>query len=214
MRLLLPALTLAVAACASAPIQPSAPVSSRAPADSSAPAHIASHVDDVARLRQAIDSAVNAPEFANAHWGILIVDAATRDTLYSRNAEKLFLPASNMKIITGATALAQLGPDYQYRTTFAARGPVRGGVLRGDLVVIGRGDPTVSDHMRKDAMTVMRDIADSLAAKGIARISGRLVSGGDAFPGPVLGFGWDWDDLDYGYGAGVDELMFKEGFPH
>jgi D-alanyl-D-alanine carboxypeptidase/D-alanyl-D-alanine-endopeptidase (penicillin-binding protein 4) len=117
-----------------------------------------------------------------------------------------------MKIITGSTALAQLGPDYQYRTTFATRGAVRDGVLRGDLVVIGRGDPTVSDAMRKDAMTVMRDIADSLAAHGIRRIAGRLVSSGDAFPGPVLGFGWDWDDLDYGYGAGVDELLFNEGF--
>ena len=212
MRLLLSALTLTVAACASASARSSAVASGSMPAAGVAPSPIAPHIDDLARLRLSIDSAVNAPEFANAHWGILIVDAATRDTLYSRNAEKLFLPASNMKIITGATALAQLGPDYQYRTTFAARGPVRCGVLRGDLVVIGRGDPTVSDHMRKDAMTVMRDIADSLAAKGITRIAGRLVSAGDAFPGPVLGFGWDWDDLDYGYGAGVDELLFNEGF--
>ena len=212
MRLLLSALTFTVVACASAPIQSSVAASGPVPVANPSPARIASHVDDVTRLRVSIDSAINAPEFANAHWGILIVDAATRDTLYSRNAEKLFMPASNMKIITGATALAQLGPDYQYRTTFAARGPVRGGVLRGDLVVIGRGDPTVSDHMRKDAMAVMRDIADSLAAKGITRIAGRLVSAGDAFPGPVLGFGWDWDDLDYGYGAGVDELLFNEGF--
>ena len=211
MRLLLSALTLTIAACASASARSSA-TTSGASASAVAPGSIAPHVDDLARLRLSIDSAVNAPEFTNAHWGILIVDATARDTLYSRNADKLFLPASNMKIITGATALAQLGPDYTYRTVFAARGPVQRGVLHGDLVVIGRGDPTVSDHMRKDAMSVMRDIADSLAAKGIKRIDGHLVSGGDAFPGPVLGFGWDWDDLDYGYGAGVDELLFNEGF--
>jgi D-alanyl-D-alanine carboxypeptidase/D-alanyl-D-alanine-endopeptidase (penicillin-binding protein 4) len=122
------------------------------------------------------------------------------------------MPASNQKIITGATALVELGPDYTYRTTFAARGSVRDSTLRGDLVVIGRGDPTISDHMRKDAMEPLRALADSLRAHGIRKISGRLVAGGDAFVGPVLGYGWDWDDLDYGYGAGVDELLFNEGF--
>jgi len=163
-------------------------------------------------LRSSIDSAVNAPKFDNAFWGILIVDPASGDTLYSRNAGKLFMPASNMKIITGSAALAQLGADYRYRTAFVARGAVRDSTLRGDLLVFGRGDPTVSDHMRKDAMIPLREIADSLRAHGIARVTGRIVPAGDAFPGPTLGYGWDWDDLDYAYGAGVDELMFNEGF--
>jgi D-alanyl-D-alanine carboxypeptidase/D-alanyl-D-alanine-endopeptidase (penicillin-binding protein 4) len=169
-------------------------------------------VDPRVALRGSIDSAVNDPKFANAFWGILVVDPASGDTLYSHNAGKLFMPASNQKIITGATALAQLGPDYHYQTVFFARGTVRDSALRGDLVVMGRGDPTISDHMRKDAMEPLHALADSLRAHGIARISGRLVAGDDVFPGPVLGYGWDWDDLDYGYGAGVDELLFNEGF--
>jgi len=168
--------------------------------------------DDRAMLQVSIDSAVNAAKFDNAFWGILIVDPTSGDTLYSRNAGKLFMPASNMKIITGSAALTQLGPDYRYRTTFAARGSVRDSTLRGDLLVFGRGDPTVSDHMRKDAMAPLHDIADSLRAHGIARVTGRIIAAGDAFPGPTLGYGWDWDDLDYDYGAGVDELMFNEGF--
>src|SRR5215212_4158944 len=92
-----------------------------------------------ASLRGMIDSLADAPAFANAHWGILIVDPASGDTLYSRNAGKLFMPASNMKILTSATALVQLGADYRYRTVFAARGTVSGGTLAGDLVVVGRG---------------------------------------------------------------------------
>ena len=198
----------AVAACATTPqpvATPPAPVTTTQPA---AP----TPADQRAALRQSIDSAVNAPQFANAFWGILIVDPATGDTLYSHNAGKLFMPASNQKIITGATALAQLGADYTYRTTFATRGSVRDSTLRGDLIVIGRGDPTISDHMRKDAMEPLRALADSLRAHGIARIRGRVIAGGDAFAGPVLGYGWDWDDLDYGYGAGIDELLFNEGF--
>ena len=175
--------------------------------------------DERQELRAAIDSAVSQPEFANAHWGILIVDPASGDTLYSRNAGKLFMSASNMKIITGATSLALLGADYRFRTSFATRGNVIDSVLRGDLVVIGTGDPTVSDAMTKDstakdrdAMTPLRALADSLRAHGINRIGGSLVSEGDAFPDAPLGFGWAWDDLDYAYSAGVDELLFNEGF--
>jgi D-alanyl-D-alanine carboxypeptidase/D-alanyl-D-alanine-endopeptidase (penicillin-binding protein 4) len=70
-------------------------------------------------LRYQIDSLTSLPEFRNAHWGVLVVNPRTGDTLYSRNSGKLFMPASNMKIITSAVALAQLGPDYSYRTTFA-----------------------------------------------------------------------------------------------
>jgi D-alanyl-D-alanine carboxypeptidase/D-alanyl-D-alanine-endopeptidase (penicillin-binding protein 4) len=165
-----------------------------------------------AELRSALDSIVAAPEFRNAHWGILLVDPVTGDTLYSRNAGKLFMPASNMKIVTGATALALLGPDYRYQTTVVARGTVSDGTLDGDLAIVGRGDPTVSDHMRRDAMQPLRDLADSVIARGVRRVRGRLVAAGDAFPDAPLGFGWAWDDLDYPYAAGVDELLFNEGF--
>src|ERR1044072_2655181 len=103
-------------------------------------------------LRAAIDSMVAQPKFSNAHWGILIVDPERGDTLYSRNAGKLFMPASNQKLVTASVALTLLGPEYQFTTAFAARGPVEGGVLRGDFVVVGRGDPSMSDHMRTDVI--------------------------------------------------------------
>lgn len=162
-------------------------------------------------LRRAIDSVTNAPEFGNGHWGVLVVNARG-DTLYSRNAGKLFMPASNQKIITSAVALALLGPEYRYRTTFVAHGPVDGGVLQGDLGIIGRGDPTVSDHMLGDAMQPLLAIADSLAARGIRRVRGKVLAEGNAFPDAVLGFGWSWDDLEDEYSAATDELLFNEGF--
>ena len=166
----------------------------------------------IAVLQGTIDSLVNAREFRNANWGILIVDPAKGDTLYSHNAGKLFMPASNMKLLTGSTALAQLGPDFRYRTTLAVKGAVRNGVLDGDLLVFGRGDPTVSDHMRKDAMLGLAEIADSLAAHGVHRVSGRVLPAGDAFPGSVFGFGWTYDDFEDDYSAPIDELNFNEGF--
>lgn len=166
----------------------------------------------IAALRVAIDSMADAPEFSNAHWGILIVDPVAGDTLYDRNAGKLFMPASNMKILTSATALTQLGPSYRYRTTFAARGTVANGTLSGDLLVIGRGDPSVSDHMLGDAMRPLRAIADSIAARGVRHITGRVVAAGDAFPDDVFGPGWMYDDFESSYSAPIDELLFNEGF--
>jgi len=165
-----------------------------------------------AALVASIDSLADAPEFHNAFWGILVVDPERGDTLYSRNAGKLFLPASNMKVVTSSVALEQLGPDYSYRTALVARGPIRDGTLAGSLAVIGRGDPTISDHMWTDAMIPLRAMADSLAAHGVHRVAGKLVAAGNAFPGAVLGYGWSWEDLESSYSAGVDELLFNEGF--
>jgi serine-type D-Ala-D-Ala carboxypeptidase/endopeptidase (penicillin-binding protein 4) len=164
-----------------------------------------------AALKQEIDSLTSQPVFRNAQWGVLIVNPRTGDTLYSKNAGKLFMPASNMKIITSAAALTLLGPDYRYRTTFLSDGEVRDSLLDGDLLVIGRGDPTVSDRMRHLATSVMDDLADSVRAHGIRQISGSLARVENAFPDSIYGCGWEWDDLGEYYGAGVDELIFNEG---
>jgi serine-type D-Ala-D-Ala carboxypeptidase/endopeptidase (penicillin-binding protein 4) len=163
------------------------------------------------QLRHLVDSLTTQPEFRNAQWGVLIVNPRTADTLYSKNAGKLFMPASNLKIITSAVALTLLGPEYTYKTTFLTNGERRDSLLDGDLLVIGRGDPTVSDRMRVLATTVMDALGDSLRAHGIRQVSGSIARVGNAFPDSIYGYGWQWDDLGEYYGAGVDELIFNEG---
>ena len=79
--------------------------------------------DARAALRFSIDSMVRQTQFRDAQFGVLIVDPERGDTLYSLNAGKLFMPASNMKIVTGATSLVELGPDYTFHTDFVAGGP-------------------------------------------------------------------------------------------
>ncbi len=164
-----------------------------------------------ASMGRQIDSMVDDGQFRSATWGILIVDPGSRETLYSHNATKLLIPASNQKLVVSSTMLEQLGPTFRYRTTFAARGAISNGTLNGDLAVIGRGDPTTSNHMKGDAMAPLREIADSLVKRGIRRITGSVVAVGDAFPGPVAGAGWPWNGLDGNSYAGVDELLFNEG---
>ncbi|HEX7939957.1 MAG TPA: D-alanyl-D-alanine carboxypeptidase/D-alanyl-D-alanine-endopeptidase [Gemmatimonadaceae bacterium] len=163
-------------------------------------------------MRHAIDSMLAAAETRNARWGVLIVDPERGDTLYSRDAGKLFVPASNMKIVTSAMALEALGPDYRFPTPILAGGPLRDSVVDGDLLVEGRGDPSVSDHMAGDAMLPLRAMADSLWQHGIREVRGRVAPFGDAFPDATAGFGWAWDDMDEPYSATVDELLFNEGF--
>ncbi|MFP5354569.1 MAG: D-alanyl-D-alanine carboxypeptidase, partial [Gemmatimonadota bacterium] len=193
-RFTLGASVLVAAGCAPA-------AGTRAPAPRVAPA--------VAAVRQLVDSMVADAKFRSAQFGILVVDPASGDTLVSHNAGKLFMPASNQKLATGAVALQLLGPDFRFSTTVSATGPVAAGVLLGDLVVSGTGDPSVSDRMARDAMAPLRAMADSLAARGVRRVAGAIVPGADAFPDATLGFGWSYDDLDAPYSAGVDELFFN-----
>ena len=169
-------------------------------------------MDARSSLRQFIDSLIEAPEFRSMHWGVLVVDPTRGDTLYSRNADKLFMPASNQKLLTGSTALTQLGPEYRWPTTLWARGTARDGVLEGDLVVRGQGDPSISTHVRGDALAPLRALGDSLRARGVMRIRGRIVAAASPFTDSPLGYGWSVGDLDESYSAGVDALYFNEGF--
>src|ERR1019366_1589591 len=125
---------------------------------------------------------------------------------YSHNAGKLFMPASNEKLLTGSTAFVQLGAGYRFSTLFLSAAPIVGGVLQGDLIVVGRGDPSMSDAMMGDAMKPLRAAADSLYALGIREIAGSLVKGGNAFPDTTIG-PWDWSSESYA----VDELFFNQG---
>ncbi len=122
-----------------------------------------------------------APE-NKGEWGLLIADAETGETLYELNTDKYFVPASNMKLFTTALALAKLGPDYRFHTTLETRGAVSPeGVLAGDLFLVGRGDPNLSNRkfpydLKEEfdgpPEKSLAELADALVAKGIKEISG------------------------------------------
>src|SRR5262245_25546059 len=86
-------------------------------------------------LASRIDKVVKGPDYAQAHWGVLVVDTETGKTLYELNAEQLFAPASVTKLYSCATALCTLGPDHRFKTPVYSRGKVENGVLKGDLIL-------------------------------------------------------------------------------
>jgi len=163
-------------------------------------------------LAAELDSVFGHPEFARAMWGVHVQSLETGEILYSRNAARWFKPASNLKILTGAAALVTLGADWRYHTPVLARGARTGDTLRGDLVVLGRGDPSLSQPVAggDDILAALRPWADSVAVRGIRVITGRVVGDASWFPDPFLGEGWMWDDLPYYYDAPVGALMFNE----
>ncbi|MFN3597615.1 MAG: D-alanyl-D-alanine carboxypeptidase/D-alanyl-D-alanine-endopeptidase [Rubricoccaceae bacterium] len=163
-------------------------------------------------LADQIDAILDARDFENAYWGALIVDLETGRTLYARNAENRFIPASTMKLYTTAAALDALGPDFRYETRLYANGAVRGGTLYGSLVVRGSGDPSFgSRQVSPDLTRTFRQWADSLLAQGIRRVTGPIVGDHSVFENEPYGEGWDWSNVVRAYGAESSGLQFNEG---
>src|SRR5580704_13188143 len=138
----------------------------------------------LADLQRDLDRTLSAPSGEHGYWGVLVKSLKTDETLYSLNAHKLMMPASAMKIVTLAAAAARLGWDYTYETRLVASGPIDSGTLDGDLVVIGSGDPSLTQDV---ASTLFSSWADQLKAAGIRAISGRVVGEAHAFDEEELG---------------------------
>jgi D-alanyl-D-alanine carboxypeptidase/D-alanyl-D-alanine-endopeptidase (penicillin-binding protein 4) len=162
-----------------------------------------------ANLKQKLDALLETRELAGATWGLEVRSLAGGEPLYSLNAGKLLLPGSNMKIVTLAAAAARLGWDYSYPTSLVAAGPIADGALEGDLVVVGRGDPTIDDW-DGGASALFATWAETLKGRGIRAIRGRIVGDDNAFEDDALGPGWAWDDLDRSFAAGVGALQFNQ----
>jgi D-alanyl-D-alanine carboxypeptidase/D-alanyl-D-alanine-endopeptidase (penicillin-binding protein 4) len=176
---------------------PAAPLSTR-PVDPAA-----------AALARRIDAVVDRRPFDRAHWGIAVWDPATGTSLYRRAADRHFIPASNLKLVVAAAAAHLLGPEYRYRTTVYAAGPVRDGTLAGDVVLYGRGDPTLSGRYFTGATAVLDSLAAALHARGVRRVAG-VTADESHFDSAYLREDWERYDLLWWYAAPVGALGFND----
>jgi D-alanyl-D-alanine carboxypeptidase/D-alanyl-D-alanine-endopeptidase (penicillin-binding protein 4) len=192
---------------------------------------------DVAKFRQRVEALVSgavparptaqpkAPAGIATHpekgdWGLLVADAATGETLYAHNADRYFTPASNTKMFTTALAFAALGPDYRFRTTLETRGRIDShGRLRGNLVLVGRGDPNLSNRKLPYDVKVETEgtpektlaaLADAIVARGIRSIEGDIIGDDSYFTYDRYPPGWAIDDMTFGYGAPVTALAIND----
>jgi D-alanyl-D-alanine carboxypeptidase/D-alanyl-D-alanine-endopeptidase (penicillin-binding protein 4) len=147
----------------------------------------------------------------NALVGLAIYDITSDSMIYGLNADRLFSPASNLKLFTSAAALELLGPGYRFKTRFFYTGKIRKmGRLDGNLIIAGGGDPLISGRFRDSITEVLYLWADSLLEYGIEEIDGDIIVDNSFFAGPELGAGWSWDDLTYWYACPVTALAFND----
>jgi D-alanyl-D-alanine carboxypeptidase/D-alanyl-D-alanine-endopeptidase (penicillin-binding protein 4) len=176
----------------------------------------------LAELQSRIAALLDQPKFASARWGALIT-TPEGGVVFERDAEKSFTPASNMKLYTSAAALDAFGPEFKIETSvYATRPTGRNGVLKGDLILYGRGDPNLSprfdtddpdryDELKPaDAIPVIERLADQIKAAGIKTVTGNLIGDDSFFAGDLLGPGWEWDDAQFYYGAEVSALTVND----
>lgn len=156
-----------------------------------------------------LDTIFNDPALTRGLIGVRIDSLRTGETIYAKNADKLVMPASNMKILTMTTAAEKLGWAFTYQTKLDAVGTIDNGVLHGDLVVVGSGDPTVVSNDGGPA-PLFTEWAAALRAQGIRRVDGRIIGDDTAFDHETYGMGWSWDDMVFGYSAGVTGLNYNE----
>lgn len=175
------------------------------PALSAAPAQRA--VDE--QLRRDLSAIFTQPTIDHALWSVAVRSLKHDDLLYSVNASRMQTPASNMKLVTTAVAAEQLGWDYRYTTKIYATGPLSGGDLDGDLVIVSNGDPTINAR-HPERWGAFDTWAKQLYEKGLRRVGGQLIGDDNAFAEPGWGIGWAWDDLSLGYGAAVGALQYNE----
>jgi serine-type D-Ala-D-Ala carboxypeptidase/endopeptidase (penicillin-binding protein 4) len=140
---------------------------------------------------------------------VQVVSLSDGRSLYALNAGKLVMPASNMKIVTVAVAAARLGWNFRFETRLETVGSVDDGVLEGDLVVTGTGDPSIGSPDQRGA-ALFDEWADALRRVGITRVNGRLVGDDRAFDDEPIGAGWAWDYLAAGYAAPSGALSYNE----
>ena len=163
-------------------------------------------------LQTKISEILAKPELSSAMVGVKVVSLDNGRILFEENAHKLLRPASNMKLYTVAAALDRLSPDYRFVTSvFASMPPDASGLVRGNLTIYGRGDPSIAARFNNgDYLKAINDLAARIVAAGVKRVEGDLVGDETFFVGPKHGSGWTWEDLTWYYGAEITPLTVND----
>jgi len=169
-------------------------------------------IQTIAELQSKIRLTLARPELRRGSVGVKIVSLDTNKIIFEENAEKYFMPASNMKSYTVAAAMEKLSPDFRFVTSvFAASMPDADGIIRGDLTIYGRGDISFSTAFYDgDYYKGLNALADKIAQAGVKRIEGNLVGDESYFAGSPIPESWEWDDLQWYYGAEISALAIND----
>lgn len=164
--------------------------------------------DDVT---EAMKNVLGSDDFKGASVSMLAV-TGDEDTLLCHDSGRLLIPASNMKLVSTALAMHSLGPDYRYGTGIGYSGTIEDGTLRGDLYIIGGGDPTIgsANPIATPLDTLFGEWMEMISDTGISHIEGNIVGDGRFFSGMDGHPTWEVCDAGTYYGTGTSGLSFYE----
>ena len=160
-------------------------------------------------LARRLNRLLDEEPFDRALWGVAIAGPGGR-LAFERNGDRLFIPASDAKLVVASVAAALLPADYRYRTSVYAAGPIDSGAVRGDLVLYGRGDPTLSARYYDSVSAALDELADTIRARGITRVTGDLVGDASYFDSVLVHPSWEGYDLNWWYAAPVTALGYND----
>ncbi len=167
-------------------------------------------------LQRAIDQFVKAPNLKHATVSISVIDLQSGTLLADHDPELSLIPASTLKVLTTSSALALLGPDFQFKTEVQYRGDIEEtGVLKGNLYLKGYGDPTLaSDQMEVtlELDALMESFQFAIRRAGIRLIDGYVIGDGSYYEGAINAPTWQWNDLGNYYASGAWGLNIHENF--
>ena len=162
-------------------------------------------------LKSRIEQIVRQPALEPGFFAVKIVSLDSATVIYEQDANKFVRPASNMKLYTVATAFDRLTPDFRFITSVYAKEKPDDGKVKGDLVIYGRGDPSIAARFNDgDYFKGINELADRILVAGVRRVKGDLVGDESYFNGAPLGSGWEWEDLTWSYGAPVSALNIND----
>lgn len=163
-------------------------------------------------LARKIDALLDSQRYRRASWGVDVRYVDGGAVLYSRNPLKYFIPASNVKVFTTAAVLDRLGPNFRFETRLGYEGKIQeNGVLTGDLVLIGGGDPGLANNLGSGTIFQHLDnMAREVERAGIRLIQGDVVGDDSFFSYAPHGRGWNKKDLEYHYAPRVSALSFYD----
>ena len=159
-----------------------------------------------------LESLAVLPEIKNAIWAVSVRDASTGKQILFRNADLNLVPASTMKLFVTAAALDKLGPDKKFSTVLYYSGKIHGGVLAGNLLMRGGGDPSLGSEFLKNAQPsqeVFASWAEALRKKGINRVEGAVIADSSLFEDHQPG-SWAWEDIGNYYAAAPSALTIRD----
>lgn len=167
----------------------------------------------VQRLEQAYINLTKDTQAKYAITSLCVLDAISGKIIFAKNENTGLAPASTLKTITSATAFNILGKDFQYQTTLAYSGSITPeGILKGNLIIIGGGDPTLASwrYEGNKESAILAQMIKAISAAGINKIEGSVIGDDSLWGTQTIPDGWIWQDIGNYYGAGTSALSWRE----